>query len=37
MVKIKNRSNRQDINRARPRHSYEYSEYKMCLNMMITA
>ena len=32
-MKMTNRSNRYDINR--PRHGYEYTEYKMCLSMMM--
>ena len=30
---MKNRSNRYDINRPRPRH--KYTKYKMCLSIMV--
>ena len=32
-IKIKNRSNRYDINRPRSRHGHKYSKYKKCLSM----
>ena len=31
----KKRSHRYSTNRPRPRHEHKYSEYKMCLSMMI--
>ena len=34
-VKIKNRSQRYDINRPRPRHGHKYIKYKMCLRIMM--
>ena len=34
-LKIKNRSQRCDINRPRPRHGPKYTKYKMCLSIMI--
>ena len=34
-VKMKNRSHRYDINRARPRHGHEYTKYKFCLSTMV--
>ena len=34
-LKMKNRSNRYDINRPRPRHGHKYTKYKMCLYIMI--
>ena len=30
---MKNRSNRYDINRTRPKHGYKYTKYKICLSM----
>ena len=32
---IKKWSNKDDINRTRPRHGYEYAKYKTCLSMII--
>ena len=32
---MKNRSERYDINSPRPRHEQKYTEYKMCLSIMI--
>ena len=32
---MKTRSCRWDINRPRPRHGHKYTEYKMCLNMIM--
>ena len=32
---MKNRSHRYDINRPWPRHGHKYTEYIMCLNMMM--
>ena len=34
-VKMKNRSHRYDINRARPRHGHKYTKNKKCLSVMI--
>ena len=34
-LKMKTRSYRWDINRPRPRHGDKYTEYKMCLNMIM--
>ena len=34
-LKMKNRSHRCDINRPRPRHERKYTEYKMCLTIMM--
>ena len=34
-LKIKNRSQRYDINRPRSRHGHKYTEYKMCLHIMM--
>ena len=34
-MKIKNRSQRYDINRSRSRHEHKYSKYKKCLSMMM--
>ena len=34
-LKIKNRSQRYDINRPRPRHGHKYIKYKMCLRIMM--
>ena len=34
-VKVKNRSLRCDINRTRPRNSYECTKYKICLSMIM--
>ena len=34
-VKMKNRSNRYDINGARPKHGHEYAKYKFCLSTMV--
>ena len=33
--KKKSRSHKYDINIPRPRHGYEYTKYKMCLNMIM--
>ena len=33
--KIKNRSQRHDINRPRPRHEHKYTKYKMCLSAIM--
>ena len=33
--KMKNRSHRYEINRSRSRHGHKYTEYKMCLSMMM--
>ena len=33
-VKMKNRSQRYDINKPRSRHGEKYSKYKKCLTMM---
>ena len=35
MVKMKNRLHRNNINRTRPRIGYEYTNYKMCLSMIV--
>ena len=32
---MKNRSNRYDINRNRPRHGHKYTKYKMYLSAMM--
>ena len=34
-LKMKNRSQRYDVNRLRPRHGHRYNERKICLSMMI--
>ena len=34
-LKMKNRSQRYDIYRPRPRHGHKYTKYKMCLNTMV--
>ena len=34
-MKIKNRSQRYYIKRSKSRHGLKYSEYKMCLSMMM--
>ena len=34
-LKMNNRSHRYDINRTRPRYSYNYTKYKICLSMMM--
>ena len=34
-LKMKNRSQRYDINRPRPRHELIYTKYKMCLCIMM--
>ena len=34
---MKNRSQRYDIKRPRPRHGHKYSKYEMCLNIMMEA
>ena len=34
-MKLKNRSDRYDMHRTRPRHGYEYTKYKMCLSIML--
>ena len=34
-MKIKNRLHRFNISRARSRHGYKYTKYKMCLGMMV--
>ena len=34
-MNMKNRQHWYDINRTRPRHSYEYTKYKMCLSMIM--
>ena len=34
-LKMKNRLHRYDINRPRLRHGHKYSEYKMCLSIMM--
>ena len=34
-VKMKNRSNRYDINRLKSRHGHKYGKYKECLTMMM--
>ena len=35
MVKMKNRLHRNNINRTRPRIGYEYTNYRMCLSMIV--
>ena len=35
-LKIRNRSQRYDINWPRPRHGHKYTKHKMCLSMMVT-
>ena len=32
---MKNKSQRYDINRARPRHRHKYTAHKMCLSLMM--
>ena len=34
-LKMENRSQRYDINRARTRHGYKYTKYKICLGIMV--
>ena len=34
-LKMENRSQRSDINRARTRHGYKYTKYKICLGIMV--
>ena len=34
-LKMKNRSQRYDINRSRPRHGHKYTKYKTCLSIMM--
>ena len=34
-LKIKNRSERYDINRPRPSHGPKYTKYKICLGIMM--
>ena len=34
-MKMKNRSDRYDINSPKSRHGHKYSKYKKCLSMMI--
>ena len=34
-LKMKNRSQRYDINRSRPRHGHKYTKSKMCLGVMM--
>ena len=34
-MKKKNRSHKYDINRPRPRHGHDYTEYKMCLDLIM--
>ena len=34
-LKMKNRSQRYDINRPRPRDGHKYTKYKMCLSIMM--
>ena len=34
-TKMKNRSRRHDISRARSRHAHNYSKYKKCLGMVM--
>ena len=36
-LKMKNRSQRYDIKRPRPRHGHKYSKYEMCLSIMMEA
>ena len=35
-LKMKNRSQRYDINRLRPRYGHRYTKYKMCLSIVMT-
>ena len=35
-LKMKNKSNRYDINRTRLRHGHRYAKYKMCLSIMMS-
>ena len=34
-LKKKNKSQRFDIDRHRPRHGHKYTKYKMCLSIMV--
>ena len=34
-LKMKNRSNRYDINRTGPRHEHKYKKYKVLLSMLV--
>ena len=34
-LKKREKKHKCDINRPRPRHGHEYTEYKMCLNIMM--
>ena len=34
-LKMKNKSHRYDIIRARPRYGHKYTKYKMCLSIMM--
>ena len=34
-LKIKNKSQRYDINRSKPRNVSKYTKYKMCLSIMV--
>ena len=34
-LKVKNKSYRYDMNRARPRHGHKYTEYKTCLSILM--
>ena len=34
-LKMKNRSQRYNINRPRPRHGRKYPKYKLCLSIML--
>ena len=34
-LKMKNRSDRSDISRPRPRHGHKYTKCKMCLSIMM--
>ena len=34
-MKMKNRSQRYDMNRPRPRHGHRYTKYEMCLSITI--
>ena len=34
-LKMKNRSQRNDMNRVRPRHGHKYTKYKMCLSIVM--
>ena len=34
-LKMKNRTQRCDINRPRPTHGHKYTKYKMCLSIMM--